>query len=105
MARDGFLKSRSTGELLVLMVAATVCGSVIVGGGAIILLAVFRPGVDTGAAARNIADLLNTLVGLLAGFLAGRTDMSMQQHRDAQRAAEERETQKQQILTQLKDQP
>jgi len=67
-------RDRPAGELMVLMVAATVCGSVVVGGGAIILLAFFQPEFDTSNSARQIADLLNTLIGLLAVFLAGRTD-------------------------------
>ena len=76
------LRDRPTGELMVLMVAATVCGSVVVGGGTVILLAFIHPEYDTTNAARNIADLLNTLVGLLAGFLAGRTDSAMQHLKD-----------------------
>jgi len=78
------LRDRPTGELMVLMVAFTVCGSVVVGGGAIIVLAVFQPSVDTSSAARNIADLLNTLIGLLAGFLAGRTDSNITRMREQQ---------------------
>lgn len=78
----GRLRDRPTGELMVLMVAATVCGSVVVGGGAVILLALVQPTFDTSNAARTIADLLNTLIGLLAGFLAGRTDASLAHQRD-----------------------
>jgi len=68
------MRDRSTGEIMVFMVAATVCGSVVVGMGAIIIVSIVNPGFDGGEAARQISDLLNTLVGLLAGFLAGRTD-------------------------------
>ena len=65
------LRERPTGDLMVLMVALTVCGSVVFGGMAIIVVTLVRPDVDVSNAARNIADLLNTLIGLLAGFLAG----------------------------------
>jgi len=71
------LRDRPTGDLMVLMVATTVCGSVVLGGAAVILVTLLRPDIDVTNAARNIADLLNTLIGLLAGFLAGRTDANV----------------------------
>ena len=71
------LRDRPTGDLMVLLVAVTVCGSVVFGGVAVILVTLFQPDVDVTNAARNIADLLNTLIGLLAGFLAGRTDANV----------------------------
>lgn len=71
------LRDKPTGDLMVLMIATTVCSSVFVGGAALVALAIFRPDLDTSNFARNIADLLNTLIGLLAGFLAGRTDANV----------------------------
>lgn len=73
----GRLRDKPTGDLMVLMIATTVCSSVFVGGAALVVLAVARPDLDTSSFARNIADLLNTLIGLLAGFLAGRTDANV----------------------------
>jgi hypothetical protein len=73
----GRLRDKPTGDLMVLMIATTVCSSVFVGGAALVVLAVVRPDLDTSNFARNIADLLNTLIGLLAGFLAGRTDANV----------------------------
>ena len=73
----GRLRDKPTGDLMVLMIATTVCSSVFVGGAALVVLAVARPDLDTSNFARNIADLLNTLIGLLAGFLAGRTDANV----------------------------
>ena len=66
-------KDRTTGEILVLMIAGTICGAVAIGMISIILLAIFRPGYDYNGGARTIADLLTTMVGLLAGYLAGKT--------------------------------
>lgn len=85
-------RDRSTGDIMVLMIAGTVCSSIFVGGAAIIALAIFVPDKDTTAFARNIADLLNTLIGLLAGFLAGRTDAQvaeMRKQREQERPPEE----------------
>ena len=33
------------------------------------------PDTDTSGAANAVADVINTLIGLLAGFLAGRTEL------------------------------
>ena len=74
-------RDRPTGDLMVLMIASTVCSSVFVGGAALVVLAIVRPDIDTSNFARNIADLLNTLIGLLAGFLAGRTDANVSANR------------------------
>ena len=67
------LRDRPTGELLVLMIAGTLCGAVVIGSLSIIAIAMFRPEYDYNGGARTIADLLTTMVGLLAGYLAGRT--------------------------------
>jgi hypothetical protein len=64
---------RPTGEILVLMIATTICGAVLVGSITIGVLAFIHPEVDYDGAARTIADLLTTMVGLLAGYLAGKS--------------------------------
>ena len=56
------------------MIAGTVCFAVLATGGVIFVVEVFHPNIDTSAPARQVADVINTLIGLLAGFLAGRTD-------------------------------
>lgn len=69
------LKNRSTGEILILLVGMTICGYVVVSGSVIIVLSFVNPDAAfLSGAARNIADIINTLIGLLAGFLAGKTD-------------------------------
>jgi len=70
-------KDKTTGELLVLIVGLTVCGYVIVSILLIIAVVFFVPERDVSDAVRNISDVINTLIGLLAGFLAGRTDASL----------------------------
>jgi hypothetical protein len=63
---------RSTTDLLLLMIAGTVCLVILFVGGAVFVLEL--RGSDTSKLAGNLTDVVNTLVGLLAGFLAGRTD-------------------------------
>jgi hypothetical protein len=58
-----------------LLIGGTICAVVILVGGGIVLLALLQPTRDTSNAGRALGDLVNTMVGLLAGFLAGRTDV------------------------------
>jgi hypothetical protein len=67
-------RDRTTGDLLVLMIAGTVCVVVVGLATALIIVAFTRPEQDTAGAASAVGDVVNTLIGLLAGFLAGRTD-------------------------------
>jgi hypothetical protein len=67
---------KSTGDQLVLMVAGTVCFMVLATGAAIIIIELVHPSSDTTAAVRQVTGIVNTLIGLLAGFLAGRTDLT-----------------------------
>jgi hypothetical protein len=71
------VRGRSTGELLVLLVAGTVCASVLLGGGTVAIVKIVHPEADVTQATSIIADVINTLIGLLAGFLAGKTDLSV----------------------------
>jgi hypothetical protein len=63
---------RSTTDLLLLMIGGTICACIILVGGAVFVLEL--RGNDASKLAGNLTDVVNTLVGLLAGFLAGRTD-------------------------------
>lgn len=72
-----WFENRSTGDLLVMLIAATVCFCVLASGATVALLAFIHPEVDTSTAVGTISDVINTLIGLLAGFLAGRTDAHM----------------------------
>jgi|SRR5262245_6589130 len=73
----GFFEHRTTGDILVLMVAGTVCASVLLGGATVAVVLIVNPDADTSTATGIIADVINTLIGLLAGFMAGRTDVNV----------------------------
>jgi len=64
---------RSTGDLLVLMIAGTVCITIILAGGALVVVGLFRPEVDLNRAVGALTSVLSTLTGIVAGYLAGRT--------------------------------
>lgn len=74
------IRDRSTGDLLVLMVAGTVCFTVLGTVIAIAAIEIVNSKTDTSAAVRSVTGIINTLIGLLAGFLAGRTDLSMREN-------------------------
>jgi ABC-type amino acid transport system permease subunit len=69
-----WMEKRSTGEIMVIAITFTVCWGVVASGLAIFILAVLRPEVDITVWVTRVTGLLNTMIGLLAGFLAGRTD-------------------------------
>lgn len=68
------LSDRPTGEILVLSVTFTVCFGVLASGATIGLISLIHPSTDISNWVARIAGILNTMIGLLAGFLAGRTD-------------------------------
>jgi uncharacterized membrane protein YccC len=72
--RGDWLKDRSTSDLLVLVIAATICASVLMSGAVVAFLAITQPEHDHPAAVALVSDTLQMLVSLLAGFIAGRTE-------------------------------
>ena len=68
------LIKRSTGEVIVLMIAATIALSVLFSGMAVAILEIVRPESDTTQVVSILSDVINTLIGVMAGFLAGRTE-------------------------------
>jgi hypothetical protein len=73
------ISNRSTGELLVVMIAATICTLVLFTAVVVAVLEIINPGVDTSATVAILSDIVNTLIGLMAGFLAGRTEQAQAQ--------------------------
>jgi SNF family Na+-dependent transporter len=84
----GRLRERNTSDLLVLLIAGTICFSVAAGVLTVLLLSLFQPDNENAAAVALLSDVINTLIGLLAGFIAGRTDATQQIARDAAERAE-----------------
>jgi len=66
-------RDRPTGDILVIIIASTICSVVLFTSLSTTIFAFVNPGADVDAPARLIADVTNTLIGLLAGFLAGTT--------------------------------
>lgn len=78
----GRWSEKSTAEVLVLMIAFTVCFSVIASGTFIAAVAFFHPSTDISVLATKTSGIINTMVGLLAGFLAGRTTANAKKKSD-----------------------
>jgi protein-S-isoprenylcysteine O-methyltransferase Ste14 len=70
------LRDRATGDLLVLMIAGTVCFSVLAAGGACVVALIIDPDANVVPVVSRVTGVINTLIGLLAGFLAGRTNLT-----------------------------
>lgn len=75
------MRDRSTIDILVLMIAGTICGVVVSGALTALIVEVFHPETDSAKIVVLLSDTLNTLIGLLAGFLAGRTTSGMSPRR------------------------
>jgi len=63
---------RPTSDILVLMIATTVCTSVVASGIVIAIIEIRDPGADLTVWISRITGTVNTMIGLLAGFLAGK---------------------------------
>ena len=70
-------KDRSTTDLLILLIASTICFAVLATGATVAIVEIMNPETDTTAIVSSLSDVINTLIGLLAGFLAGRTDREL----------------------------
>jgi len=66
-------RDRPTGDILVIIISATVCIGISGVGLATIVFLFLNPTADITAPARFVSDAVQTLIGLLAGFLAGTT--------------------------------
>lgn len=66
------LAGRSTSDLLVLLLGLTLCSALMLAGITALVLLMARPDLDPTRILSAVAGAFNTLIGLLAGFLAGR---------------------------------
>jgi hypothetical protein len=57
------------------MISATICFSVLASGAIATIEKVLNPSANVDSIIRLVSDTLNTLIGLLAGFIAGRTQL------------------------------
>jgi len=69
---------RPTTDLLLLIVAGTIATSVVLSVIVVGVAELIHPETDTSMAAAALSGVISTLVGLLAGFLAGRTNRGQQ---------------------------
>ena len=67
------MSQRPTTDLLLLIVAGTIAAAVLLSVLAVGVSEIVHPDADTSHAAAALSGVISTLVGLLAGFLAGRT--------------------------------
>jgi hypothetical protein len=72
------MKGRTTTDVLILLVAGTICFAILATGAAVAALNIARPGVDTSTSQKTISDAVNLLIGILAGFLAGKTQQTQE---------------------------
>jgi len=72
---------------MVLMIAATICTYIAATMVVLFILAITTDR-DLSGPARNIADIINTLIGLLAGYLAGRTDIALGHKKEPEQPSE-----------------
>jgi len=63
---------RPTDEVLILLMAATICFAIIATGTGLFIVAIVDPERDLTRAFQAVATVLNTLLGLVLGYLIGR---------------------------------
>lgn len=68
-------RDRTTADVVVLVLAATLGASIVLAGAAIFVLSIVRGPGDVGvtSAAQSLTDLLTVLAGIVTGYVAGRT--------------------------------
>jgi hypothetical protein len=73
---------RSTGDLLILMIAGTICLMLLGTVTAVIIIQAVNPDADVLRAVTNLTNVVNTMVGMLAGYLAGKTQRRQEKDDD-----------------------
>jgi hypothetical protein len=64
------------------MVTGTVCLAILASGVTIVVVEITNPQIDTEAGLRSITGIINTLIGLIAGFLAGKTGSTLEREKE-----------------------
>jgi hypothetical protein len=72
-------KDRSTFDIVVILLTATVGLTMVLVVAGVIMLRLFRPEVDVKGAGTVIGNVLTTLVGALVGFVGGRATGRMEE--------------------------
>ena len=62
---------RSTIEVMVLLLTATVCGALLLVGGGIVVIEVVNPQADTTVGVTALSTTISTLAGAVLGLIAG----------------------------------
>ena len=76
-------RDRPTTDALILLIGGTICLCIVLGVvGVIVVEAVNPDSTDLAKLAGNLNDVISTLVGLLAGWLAGRTERARVRRKD-----------------------
>lgn len=75
-------KQRPTADLLILIIAGTICFSVLMYGLVVSVLVFAQPDKDHSEAVTLLSNTFQMLIGLLAGFVAGRTEKTLRSGKD-----------------------
>lgn len=73
---------RSTPDLLVLIIASTICLAILIAVIGVFVIHVYEPKSDLNGLVGNLNDVINTMIGLMAGYLAGRQGGRRTRRRD-----------------------
>lgn len=73
---------RSTADTLVLIIATTICAAILLAVIGVFTLQLAEPKVDLTHLVGNLNDVINTMIGLMAGYLAGRTEKTRLRRKD-----------------------
>lgn len=64
-------EKRNTADFVIRLLAISASLLIVITGLSLIVTEIFFPANDTSGAARGVADIINTVVGALIGYLAG----------------------------------
>ena len=71
---------RSTGDVLILMVTFTVCTAVVFSGAVVAFITITQPEQDVTVWVNRNSGIITTMLGVMAGYLAGKTDLASGKH-------------------------